>query len=525
MRLLLLLSIVAIVLLLPMPAWGQSRTMEFLRRMDENGNGRIDPGEISDRARPYIERYANIAGLRMSESMRLSRLEDAVKEYYRRRESEGSQNSQSSSGDRSGSSSSAGAVRVPGFGPAFGAPPVPGFGLETEAKYRYTRDDERRADSRLQRDDRNRDGVIDRAEARMADWSERDPFIYDFNNDGRLSRHEIAQRYAKRRIDDDQRREARRQEQQREQSRDDRSREASRDDSRSRSSNDSRDSRYSQQRSNVDRGAYYLAVTLLSRYDANRNGRLDRSEWSNVGENIVQADQDQDGQIARDELTQWVTLESQKRTREVPPELPEWFIEHDTNEDGQISMAEFAKQWTDELAEEFIGYDHDGDGIITSDEAIQVETSLVGSYVDKLAKVILPRTTLVADIEVEDDYLIGDLDVQLSITHTSADQLDVYLIGPEGQRIELFTAVGGNDDHFDRTILDDEASTRISSARPPFAGRFQPESAGSRSPSLRHFYGKSVHGLWQLMIRSTRSDRSGVLHGWSLIVKRPVSAE
>jgi len=28
-----------------------------------------------------------------------------------------------------------------------------------------------------------------------------------------------------------------------------------------------------------------------------------------------------------------------------------------------------------------------------------------------------------------------------------------------------------------------------------------------------------LKGLWQLMIRSSRSDRTGVLHDWALLVK------
>ena len=65
----------------------------------------------------------------------------------------------------------------------------------------------------------------------------------------------------------------------------------------------------------------------------------------------------------------------------------------------------------------------------------------------------LPPTVFVVD----DDEPISDLDVQISITHTHDDYLAVYLMAPDGERVELFTGVGGNDDHFDNTIFDDEA--------------------------------------------------------------------
>ncbi len=108
--------------------------------------------------------------------------------------------------------------------------------------------------------------------------------------------------------------------------------------------------------------------------------------------------------------------------------------------------------------------------------------------------------------------MIGDLNVQLSITHSNVEQLDGYLIGPDGQRIELFSANGGSDDHFDRTIFNDETGISITRARPPFRGEFQPSAVIKRQPSLSAYKGTSLKGVWQLMIRSSRSDRSGILH-------------
>jgi subtilisin-like proprotein convertase family protein len=130
-----------------------------------------------------------------------------------------------------------------------------------------------------------------------------------------------------------------------------------------------------------------------------------------------------------------------------------------------------------------------------------------------------PGRTIISEIEVDEDYPIGDLDVQISITHTSVGRLDGFLVGPDGQRIELFTEVGGRDDHFDRTVFDDQARVPINKARPPFEGSFMPEGLVKRQPSLSHFEGQSVKGLWQLIIRGTRSDRFGMLHRWSLIVR------
>jgi subtilisin-like proprotein convertase family protein len=130
-----------------------------------------------------------------------------------------------------------------------------------------------------------------------------------------------------------------------------------------------------------------------------------------------------------------------------------------------------------------------------------------------------PYRTIISEIEVTDDYLIGDLDVQLSITHTHISWLDGYLTGPDGQRIELFEGVGAHDDHFEQTVFDDQSRYPITKARPPFKGSFMPAARVKQRPSLSHFNGKSVKGVWQLVIRGTRNERFGMLHSWGLIVK------
>jgi len=199
--------------------------------------------------------------------------------------------------------------------------------------------------------------------------------------------------------------------------------------------------------------------------------------------------------------------------------LPTWFFERDLNDDGQIEMAEFTDQWDADKADEFAMYDSNNDGIITPDEILSSKQIMGGNYASQEAKVLLPRSVVVSEIQVDESVIIGDLNVQLSITHSFTEQLDGYLISPEGQRIELFAGVGGSDDHFDRTVFDDDTSISITRSRPPFRGSFQPGAVIKRQPSLSSLKGKNLQGVWQLMIRSSRSDRAGVLHDWALIVK------
>lgn len=57
----------------------------------------------------------------------------------------------------------------------------------------------------------------------------------------------------------------------------------------------------------------------------------------------------------------------------LPQGLPDWFIQKDADGDGQISMAEFASEWTPEKVREFESYDRNHDGFITASECLQTE--------------------------------------------------------------------------------------------------------------------------------------------------------
>jgi hypothetical protein len=56
----------------------------------------------------------------------------------------------------------------------------------------------------------------------------------------------------------------------------------------------------------------------------------------------------------------------------LPEGLPDWFTEKDEDGDGQVSMAEFATDWTPQKAAEFARYDLNGDGLITAQECLKV---------------------------------------------------------------------------------------------------------------------------------------------------------
>jgi len=416
--------------------------------------------------------------------------------------------------------------KVPGFGPVEGTRPIPGFGLDAETPATLLPEDFTRADERLQRYDSNRDGYLDRNEARQGRWYD-DPYVYDQNRDNRLSRTELAHRYAQRRLreaaagsgsnpqygsqppmTDEQRREQeRRERERREQERREQERRAAEEAARRREGWQG------------TRASWYLAETLMSRHDKNRDGTLDANERRSMGVESAAADTDHDFRISRPELAAWLAQQEAEQNRAVPRELPTWFVERDSDKDGQISMKEFTDEWTDEKLDEFIALDTNNDGFIVTEECLRALERSLQQHVNRRFQVIPTKGVIRSEIEIEEHARIADVDVMISITHTHDDHLNAFLIGPEGQRVELFTGVGGQDDHFDNTILDEESPTPIVRARPPFAGRFQTEELVKGRPGLKQFYEHSMAGTWTLLIEAN-SDRPGELHSWGLTFRK-----
>jgi len=163
------------------------------------------------------------------------------------------------------------------------------------------------------------------------------------------------------------------------------------------------------------------AESLLRQYDKNKNGVLEKDEWSQMRGTWHDADANGDGTITLDELgaklgrysgrgsssssssspsspvrsppsgassegggatssagtdpsarKSYRFLSPQER---LPQGLPDWFVRKDANGDGQVSMAEYSQTWSNSLAEEFAKYDRNGDGVVTPEEAIKAQGS------------------------------------------------------------------------------------------------------------------------------------------------------
>jgi subtilisin-like proprotein convertase family protein len=126
---------------------------------------------------------------------------------------------------------------------------------------------------------------------------------------------------------------------------------------------------------------------------------------------------------------------------------------------------------------------------------------------------ILDADTVVSQVTIEPlEAFVVDVDVSLSLAHGHLGDLDVFLISPEGTRVELFTDVGGIGTSIEGLILDDQAGLSVASGSSPFTGRHRPEG------SLAAFAGEVVSGTWTLEITDDTGLASGELLEWGISV-------
>ncbi len=99
----------------------------------------------------------------------------------------------------------------------------------------------------------------------------------------------------------------------------------------------------------------------------------------------------------------------------------------------------------------------------------------------------------------------------LDIETDWVDDLDIFLIAPSGERLELSTNNGGGGQNYTNTCFSPNALTSITTAGAPFTGTFQPEG------SWGDLTGATINGNWALEISDAFGPlQVGRLNSWSI---------
>lgn len=127
-----------------------------------------------------------------------------------------------------------------------------------------------------------------------------------------------------------------------------------------------------------------------------------------------------------------------------------------------------------------------------------------------------PALPLISTLSIEDNFLIGDLNVQLDITHPLTTDLTITLIAPNGLRVPLVANLGGGPQgtaNFTSTLFDDASTAAITNGSNPFNSAL-----GYRPVSpLSVLNGMSLKGVWRLEVADDTGTNVGTLNAWSII--------
>ena len=117
---------------------------------------------------------------------------------------------------------------------------------------------------------------------------------------------------------------------------------------------------------------------------------------------------------------------------------------------------------------------------------------------------VFPGITKVT-INVFDQALIEDINVKISIEHLYIEDISIYLIAPNQNKIKLSQNLGENFDNYINTVFDQESSNSIVFGLPPFTGSFSP------IEDLSDLYGNEMTGEWIIQIEDNFEGTSGNL--------------
>ncbi len=88
--------------------------------------------------------------------------------------------------------------------------------------------------------------------------------------------------------------------------------------------------------------------------------------------------------------------------------------------------------------------------------------------------------------------------------------IQMILVTPDGEQLELSTNNGGSGDNYENTCFTPTATTDITAGTSPFLGNYQPEG------DWNDLIGENSNGIWALKISDAGGQQMGMLRSWSI---------
>ena len=330
----------------------------WLENLDKNKNGKLDPEELTGRAREFAAPKLKELGFNPDAPISIKKISTAV--------------------DKARAAKNAPPPSVPGFGIQPEMSLVPGFDTELGSALAGIGTLEERYDPRvlqrlqqtLDRYDKNKDGILDQREISEAKWIYGDPTKNDLNKDGILTKTELAERYLTReKYEKDERKKA--------------------EDRLSDLYKKPEEWKKRWERANGDEkrrmGDYWKkqydkledeGARQRARAAFGLGGRDSKGESSSKGDprrrssSSSQRSSSQRSSGEGDDANKQrrVYLHNSVRDKLEAQGVSGGFIDKDSNGDGQLQMSEYETRWTSRKLADFEKLDTNGDGVISPQE-------------------------------------------------------------------------------------------------------------------------------------------------------------
>ena len=120
---------------------------------------------------------------------------------------------------------------------------------------------------------------------------------------------------------------------------------------------------------------------------------------------------------------------------------------------------------------------------------------------------------------------VQSISVTFTITHTWDSDLDINLVAPNGNILNLVGARGGSGDNFTNTIISSTSSTSLGIGSAPFSGTFAadgligwgPAAFASNVPTFASLF-SVPNGTWRLAMADFGAGDLGTLTSWSISI-------